>query len=553
MMKFKALLVSFFTLLMGLAFSAFLLVTCPSWPTADSGFSLPTIELGTPDVSFVAGTFPADTEELTLVVERGEISRLDGFTHLRYADLSGSLCYDEIAAWAQAHPEVEVRYTVTFPNGATLKEDAESLDLSGLDSIQIAASLDLLQYLPKLKSIDLGSTAAGSSLKLTDFAAVQEACPQAQVLYQIQIAGQSLGLDAKSLDLSHITHNEVAESIQFLPLLGQLETIDLGSSSEERGLTWEDVGLVQNAAPQATVSYSFSLYGKSLNTKDESLDFNHITMEDRGAAVRAILPYMKNCTYLDMDFCNVSNEDMAVIRDENPNMKVVWRIWFGESYSVRTDVIKILASKPSKGGVLHNDDLQVLKYCTDLKYLDLGHNEAISDISFVNYMPNLEVLIIAMNPLVDISPLANCPHMEYIELNSTSIADLSPLSGLTELRHLNIGNCPNVTDLSPLYSLTELERLWIGCITPIPADQVAAFQELDPDCTVNTTAYDPTSGNWREIGIAPGGWDHFRDYGSFLFLYDPRYDLLSEQFGYRLPNEGGYSFYWNDPLYGPHD
>ena len=56
----------------------------------------------------------------------------------------------------------------------------------------------------------------------------------------------------------------------------------------------------------------------------------------------------------DRDYCGVSNEAMAQIRDENPNVEVVWRIWFGENYSVRTDVERILASKPTVGGMIYD-------------------------------------------------------------------------------------------------------------------------------------------------------------------------------------------------------
>lgn len=51
-----------------------------------------------------------------------------------------------------------------------------------------------------------------------------------------------------------------------------------------------------------------------------------------------------------MDSCGVSDEEMAAIRDDFPDVNVVWRIWFGTGYSVRTDVEKILASQPQRAG-----------------------------------------------------------------------------------------------------------------------------------------------------------------------------------------------------------
>ena len=214
---------------------------------------------------------------------------------------------------------------------------------------------------------------------------------------------------------------------------------------------------------------------------------------------------MKNLTYLDMDFCGVSNEDMAVIRDAYPNVKVVWRVWFGDNYTARTDVEKILASKPSAGGELRDRDAQILKYCTDVKYLDVGHNVLLSDMSFVAYMPDLEVAILAMDAFTDITPLENCTKLEYLEIQTNdNLVDITPLGKLTNLEHLNIAHCRKISDISPLFNLTKLKRLWLGSTGPVPKEQIAALEDALPDCEFNTTVYDdPTSEGWRIDHVDP--------------------------------------------------
>ena len=243
---------------------------------------------------------------------------------------------------------------------------------------------------------------------------------------------------------------------------------------------------------------------------------------------------MLRCSYLDMDNTGVSNEALAKIREEFPNIDVVWRVWFGTNYSVRTDVERILASKPTVGGMIY--DVSVLQYCTKVKYLDIGHNDELPSIDFARSMPELEVLIIAMTAVTDISPLESCPKLEYLEINSTNISDISPLKNSTGLHHLNIACCPEITDISPLYGLTELERLWIGSQTPVPAEQVSAMKAAVPGCTINTTAYDPHDGAWRYTGYDP-------EIPKYYWV--PRYELLRNQLGY---NYQEYSFYWLDPL-----
>ncbi len=551
MKKFGRILLNIIKALVSLLYAGVFILCCYSWPSvsADGGGGVTGLPLlGTPEITFAAGSFPADTTDLTLVLQPGEAELLNGFTALQSVDFSGSTCYEEFIPWIEAHPSVDCRYTVEFPGGVIAQWDQEALELPGLDSAQAAEAAGLLAYLPELKSIDLGSGEAGASLTGADLVLLREAAPEADLSFSFSLAGQTVSLAAEELDLSAMSHEETAAAADYLSCMSKLRTVNLGGEGVN-SLSWEDIGTLQAACPNTDFSYSFSLFGRSLNTLDESLDFNHITMDDGGAAVRSILPYMQNCVYLDMDFCGVSNEDMAAIRDDFPNIKVVWRIWFGDHYSVRTDVIKILASKPSKGGIVYDEDTAVLKYCTDVKYLDLGHNEVITDLSFVNYMPNLEVLVIAMNPIGDLSPLANCPHLEYLELNSTTISDLSPLSGLTELRHLNICNCENVTDISPLYGLTEMERLWIGCITPVPAEQVAEMQAAAPNCEINTEVYDPTAGHWRIAGYTELSLLHYAETGWLQEVLHPRYELLREQFGYDTED---YSFTWLDPLYEPH-
>ena len=153
-------------------------------------------------------------------------------------------------------------------------------------------------------------------------------------------------------------------------------------------------------------------------------------------------------------------------------------------------------------------------------------------IEFVRYMPKLEVAILAMDYWSDCSPLAECPELEYLEIQTTKVSDISALSGLTKLKHLNICYLFDLTDISPLYGLTQLERLWIGCLTPIPDEQVEKMQELAPDCVINTRTLDPTDDEWR-----------YSRKGGLV----PRYELLREQFGGYV--NSAFSFPWNDPLY----
>lgn len=491
---------------------------------------------GTVKVQLSSGKYPVDSKTLTAVIQKDEVAALDLFEKLVVADLSGSTCYDEIFAWAQAHPQVQVKYTVTLPDGSIYDNTAGSVDLSALPAGTAAEAAAALKNLPALEKIYLGNVGGSSGLTLADVATLRTAHPAASFDFTLDLLGQSVSPDVTSLDLSSLKSEQVEEAVAVLSCLSSLTEVKLGGENDNSPLSWEDIGWLAAACPTACFDYSFTLYGKEVNLSDETLDFNHTPISDEGAAVRRVLPYMSKCTSLDMDYCGVSNEAMAAIRDENPNVSVVWRIWFGENYSVRTDVERILASKPTVGGMIY--DGSVLQYCTKVKYLDLGHNDDLSDISFVSSMPDLEVLIVAMTNVTDLSPLADCPKLEYLEIQTTDVSDLSPLAGLTELAHLNICEMPNVTDISPLYGLSKLERLWIGTGTPVPEEQAARIKSLIPTCTVNTTAYEPHAEAWRYSRYDPEEPKYY---------WVPRHELLREQMGY---NYQEYSFYWLDPLCG---
>ena len=359
--------------------------------------------------------------------------------------------------------------------------------------------------------------------------AVPTVAPTASPTPSFKLMGSTYSADAEAVDLVGISDADVADTAAALSQMPNLKSISLGSESDTP-LTWDSISALHEAAPQAVLDYSFNLYGKDFNLSDENMDIKWIQIDDEGALVKQITACMVNLRYLDMDSCGVSNEAMADIRDSLPQAEVVWRIWFGDWYTARTNVEKILASMPGKAGELIHDNVMDLQYCTKLKYLDLGHNNYLDTIEFIRSMPELEVLIVGMTAVEDFSPVADCPKLEYVEAMTSRLHDLTPFANLKNLKHLNI--CYNfaVNDISPLYGLTQLERLYIGWHCPVDPDQVEQMRKAAPNCLVNNTTKDPTEEEWR---FAFGG-------------YHPRYELLRQQFGYE---EWDFAYIWNDPLY----
>ena len=485
---------------------------------------------GSVKISIGGKNVSANTESLKAVITKHEMSQLGYLTRLKSADLRGSECGEEIALWAARHPDVQVLYTVQLPNGERVDNTVQELDLEWMTGADVPAMLDALSGLNNIRSLRFGEV--GGQFGIQDMQAIRAVKPDAAFHFSTVIGGKLFDSEAESLDLRDARHEDVQALAVVLSCMGRLTTVELGS--EEAGtIPWPDIALLKSARPDVRFRYSFTLYGKQVDLDTEKLDYRGLPIRDNGDALYSVLSCMNHCTYVDLDSTGISDSSLEKMRDLFPQTKIVWRVWFGENYSVRTDTERILASKPTVGGMI--EDASMLRYCTDVKYLDLGHNDDLADLSFVSSMPELEVLIIAMTGVTDISPLRSCPKLEYLELNSTNIADLQPLENLTGLHHLNIAACPNIKDITPLYGLTALERLWIGRDTPVPAEQAQRMKELVPGCKVNTTADDPHGDAWRFTAYDPEEPKYY---------WVPRYELLREQLGY---NYQEYSFYWLDP------
>ena len=500
-------------------------------------------------ITMSSSTVKDDAQSITAVVTPEDLKLLDGFESLVSADFSGSTCYPELMDWAERHPLVEVRYTVDFPGGVTAENTAAKLDLTGLSDADAEEAMDALEYLPQLKAVDLGSEQTGLSPKTA--CGFFSRYPDLDFSYHCKLFGKDSVLDETRLDLTQVSPKEILASLDTISALRNLKEIRLGDEERKDAPSWEEILALREAAPDVKIDYNFTIFELPFTLEDEKVDISYHPVRENWPEILSIAKCMPNLKTLLMDSCGVGNEDMATIRDALPDTEVVWRINFGAAYSARTNVIKILASKPSLGGTLYNSDLEVFKYFTKIKYLDIGHNETITDLSFVRYMPDLEVLIIAMNPLGDLTPLADCKNLEYLELFYSNTDDLSPLAGLKTLKHLNVGHCPFLTDISPIYDL-ELDRFYLGRFEdcPVPAEQVDHYRELHPDCEVENSSWESSEGAWRRGRFLDGDkleWFKKQPYYSEERIgYAPRYALLCDQMGY---DNLAYTVSWYDPDY----
>ena len=229
------------------------------------------------------------------------------------------------------------------------------------------------------------------------------------------------------------------------------------------------------------------------------LDAAGIRTVDREKLAKIVdgLPNLKEVRLFDAE---MATEDQEWLFDRYyPDIFFGFTIHIGP-HTIRTDQTAFSTlhySSPKDGDPRHtSEELFPLRMCTRMNALDLGHNY-LTDLNFLNWMPDIEVLIISPNyGLEDIGPVANCKNLVYLECFNTPITDLSPLAGCKKLRDLNLTRDGLVTDISPLFDLPNLERVWWGYMWKFPNEQRKTMREKHKGCFFSTV-YDPTSGGWR--------------------------------------------------------
>ena len=370
-------------------------------------------------------------------------------------------------------------------------------------------------------------------LSFSAFAEEAPAEPQKPVVYipkrdLVTLLGKEYSVKADVVDLSEITSDDLSMAAEELKKFPSLQTVIL-SPKDEKGnqavssLSFDEFMILADAFPEAEFEYCFDLYGQPVSIGlTEELFYNRVQKIDDQAIehFREVLPYLKNLKTLSFLRCPASDSAIDSLRTDFPDINIRWVVHFG-AFSAWSDTEKIWAM----AGMYHDEYTENLKYFHNLKYLDIGHN-GITKCDFLYSMPDMEVLILAIGNLEDITPISTLKKLEYLEICDTQVKDLSPLAECTRLEHLNLGGIP-ATDLSPLYSLKNLKRLFADNMTGLTEEErnnyICEFMELLPDAEISFLM-------GPEGGVENGYWRFSR--GPYTGSYVERYKLLREQFGY---------------------
>ena len=439
------------------------------------------------DVPFQDKPTDCNTEALTVTTLTDEdLEMLSWFPKLRKIDASGCDDLEMIEKLQTVYPQLDVTYfvdlgTIVYPPDTTelILEDG---------TYDFAMLLENLAHMPQLTGISFPKT----TLTLEQLDEVKQMYPGIALSYTVSFRGQEMDPAITEMALSDLTPEEVEQVAQELKGFPYLETVELMDASDKSALSLVDVQTLQEAAPGATFHYTFTFYNKKLSTTDTEVAYVNTRMKDSDEEqIRQILDVLDQCTKFTFNNCHIGNEVMSSIREDyRDRTKIVWRIFFGNGGSCLTDreVIKMVYG-------LNDRNCGALKYCEDARYIDFGHNETLTDISFIANMPKLEAIILSGSLISDLTPFEGNTSLYFLEIAYCgNITDLTPLAGCTNLGMLNIAYT-GVTDLSPLEGLP-LERL-TSMKSPVSDEEAARYAEINPDCWIVNRGSQPYGVGWR--------------------------------------------------------
>ena len=457
-------------------------------------------------------------EHLTAVLKAGELYTLDYYPNLKTVDLSGSTCYSAILDFAAKRPHLDITYSVSL--GATdVSSKASSVSLKP-GSFDYELLMENLQYLPGLTSLTL----VDMDLTAEQLAALREAYPAVTLEYSVVLFNSILSLDTTTLDLSAMDSSGIDEACRKLGQMTNLTDVTLSSS-----LSFEDVDKLQAAVPHIRFHYAFNLLGRTVSTGDEEIIFKDQKFGDsEEAEIRKALKILDHTSRFVLDNCGFSNETLAKLREDfRGGPKVIWRVWFGKEnrYTTLTDDDTIRAVYN-----VTDDTCGPMKYLEDVKYMDIGHNEFLSDLSFIGYMPKLEVLIASESAVKELTGFDNCKNLTWLELAYCyKLENIDALAGCDGLKYLNI-SYSKVTSFEPLDAL-ELER-FVYLKPKASTKEQNTFTTIHPKAECITVFYGysmPYSYGWRYNDNGKTMFWYYKDVIREVFEYDKADKILKAQ------------------------
>ena len=323
--------------------------------------------------------------------------------------------------------------------------------------------------------------------------------------------------------------DESADEILALSAIPTLKYID-GRNSSEYAAMLE----LSKLLPECEIVWEYELQG--VKYPSDTTELTVTELEGLEDAIR----YLPKLNYIDLLESPATVEDLDRYSEINPDIFFLWS-FVHDGWLIRTD-IEVYSSLRDLNYHRFTDEemYPMLKYCKNLKMLDLGHND-LTDMSLIGELTDLEVLIIADNPnLVDASPLGNLTKLTYLEFfMNHKVENFDWLNNLTKLDALNMCYCDYLTELDFLENMPDM-GFGMFKFCNVSEEEIDYWQEQLPESTL--VLWDGSihscEGGWRDtirntqIRRCFALWPYILDYRHFSDAdIDPNINVY-KQVGY---------------------
>lgn len=453
------------------------------------------------NVPLGAGTFDSSSSELALSQDCAakDLAMLRYFPSLTRVDATRCTVDEAFANAAAGYSNISFAWDVTI-GSVSAKSTDTTLDLTG-QTVSPDEVKPLLLGLTSLNRVICN----GTGWSTDEITALESAYPNLSFVCDVDVFGEQMPTTTQTLDLSGKTV-DLDKLPEVLALLPALTSVNL----EGQTVSFEQMDALTAAFPQISFSFSFEVFSQQVTTQTTELNLNGFTLTSPDEIAEK-LKYLPNLTKADLSNCGLSNEQMDQLISQFPSVKFVWIIKIG-AWEVRTDITAFSKGnrKTFPNGMgrfteegktnFNNDDIQVLKYLTDLVYLDLGHGNRISDVTVISQLKHLRVLILSMNKIEDISPLAELKELECLEIYQNPIKDISPVAELPNLKYLNCSST-YIEDITPLLGLQNLDMLWFIRVKYVGEEQRKQLLDTLKNCNICFSASSSGDGGWTDNGL----------------------------------------------------
>ena len=369
--------------------------------------------------------------------------------------------------------------------------DADSQVLSLPVTLSPEELADKLARFPQLRYVAF----YGGGMDRETQEALSEAFPAVTFRWDSLLLGRVIPYNTRCLSfageaLDASAPEEIRRAAAYLPAL---ESVDLTGC----GLDEDSLAALDEALGDTDVLRTISVYGKEFCSADEELDLSGIRVRDGAAELEVLLSHFPHLTKVVMCGCGIPDEEMDALNKKYDDIRFVWSVHFS-IWTLRTDATNFICARTVNHAPLFSWQCEVLRYCTDLIALDLGHKN-ISDLSFLYGLPKLQYLILVETDIRDLTPIGSLSELKYLEIFWTKVYDLSPLISCTKLQDLNICYIYARADdaFAVLMQMPWLERLWY-CGNGLKDEQVDALRANMPECEMYLAPHGESTGStWR--------------------------------------------------------